>query len=291
MDAEEFLTRAEEGKRKHAEDLAARELQVQAENRRAHLKNALQSFGELWSSSFLDSLPFERAPRGEWSGQEWAQHRPEFDDWRTQKTMAICNDERVLAWRQEILALAPTDIPQRNTAVLILQAAIDGREDTVRAIWGSMLPEAADNKERYPNSDPALLPSLVIMWLKWKLAEELTEGAPTQPASQSTAEDLPKSVATPNSLSTAKPPNDPAHVRVDLKESRVWIGNKSYEVKPDAATLVQALIDADGRTISAGKVVDRVTRVVNGMPAEVRALIEKDRGRGSCIPREKLRPQ
>lgn len=182
MDAEDFLKRAEEGKRKHAADLATRELQVQAANRRTHLKNALQSFGELWSSSFLDSLPSERAPSGEWSGQEWAQHRPEFDDWRTAKTMAICNDERLLAWRQEILALAPSDIPQRNTAVLILQAAIQGKRDTVRAIWGSMLPEAADDKELYPNSDPALLPSLVIMWLKWKLAEEMTEGEVSQPA-------------------------------------------------------------------------------------------------------------
>lgn len=174
MDVDEFLTRAEEAKRKHAADLAMQELQVQAANRRTDLRNAFQSFGALHSSAFQDSLPPEQTQH-EWSGTEWAQHRARFDDWRTAKTMAICSDARVLAWKQEILALAPTDIPQRNTAMLILKAAVEGREATVRAIWGSMLPEAADDKERYPNSDPALLPTLVSMWLRWKMADELTE--------------------------------------------------------------------------------------------------------------------
>jgi hypothetical protein len=85
-------------------------------------------------------------------------------------------------------------------------------------------------------------------------------------------------------------PTAPPHIRVDMVKCRVWIGNDSYEVTPDAAELIQALVDADGVPINASDVVARTTRVLGRLPKEVRELIETSAGKGTCIPRDRLHP-
>ncbi|MCX7428945.1 MAG: hypothetical protein NTW96_25370 [Planctomycetia bacterium] len=81
---------------------------------------------------------------------------------------------------------------------------------------------------------------------------------------------------------TESPSPPPAPLVVSVSPPRVTVEGIVYPVDDSAAQLVQALVEA-GDWQSGSSVVNQPSRVVAGMPAEVRRLIETAPGKGMRI--------
>lgn len=77
------------------------------------------------------------------------------------------------------------------------------------------------------------------------------------------------------------------HIAVSLNPPQVTIDGKAYALNRNAAKLLQAIVDADGEWVAASACDAQAARTINGMPPEVRRLIESKPGAGTRLKRKR----
>lgn len=74
-------------------------------------------------------------------------------------------------------------------------------------------------------------------------------------------------------------------LRLDMTAGRLWVGNDSYDVTPNQAIILEALVNARGDWISVSEIAGVRSRDLNSLPPEVADLVERSRAKG-CRLRE-----
>ena len=126
-------------------------------------------------------------------------------------------------------------------------------------------------------------------WLAAQLEKELSAvklGVP-QPASRGQTSLEVSKLQNPERTADRKTDSGQGFPIVCLDPPQVTIDDTAYAVKKPAAVLLNALVKANGDWINGKKVVQQPTRVVAGMPKQVRKLVESSPGKGYRLRREK----
>ena len=82
---------------------------------------------------------------------------------------------------------------------------------------------------------------------------------------------------------TPLPPPPRLTVTISAEHCQAVLDGNAYPLTLDQATLLQALLDAGGDWVSAGKVVSKPERVIEKLPEALRAVVESARPKGTRI--------
>ena len=89
--------------------------------------------------------------------------------------------------------------------------------------------------------------------------------------------------AEPTPPATPLPPPPRLTVTISAEHCQAVLDGNAYPLTLDQATLLQALLDAGGDWVSAGKVVSKPERVIEKLPEALRAAVESARPKGTRI--------
>jgi hypothetical protein len=123
-----------------------------------------------------------------------------------------------------------------------------------------------------------------LIWVK-HAAQEILDVAGSGDQPTKSDDQLNASLRTPVTLGLGLAP---PVLTVSLNPPQAVFKGNAIALKPDGATLLKALVDANGDWVAAHTLNVRGDRVLSNLPPEFRALIESVAGKGYRIPREKL---
>ena len=89
-------------------------------------------------------------------------------------------------------------------------------------------------------------------------------------------------------VDAARTGSNPKKIIVSLQPPEITYENKVYQVEPDGAIFINALVEKDGEWVAGETLEMRADRVKRKLPSEIEKLVESARGKGHRIRRSTL---